>query len=435
MSRKSPTTWIDMTDLSIWRGHFTGIQRVVYSLAVRFSENSSVSYFMYDQKHQKFYGFDFDNFRTMVESQAHLEADVSASSRAKLIAQELIRRLPPHVRSRITPEVRNRLRGSYLRARAVYVKSRQLIASGRMPPRNEVIFNTEDTVLILGNSWERPKIIDSLWQAKIKSNFKLFQLVYDLIPIYQPQAFNLELFERYCKHIFEVASISDGLMAISESSKRDMQRLCDELHIKNPPIHVIRLGDDIPSTVHTERPVAVRANDRYVLCVGTIEARKNHSLLYYVWKEAHRQGLEMPKLIIVGRVGWYTGDVVHFIQLDPAVRDNIHILENINDRQLAWLYQNCLFTVYPSYYEGWGLPIAESLAFGKLCIASNTSSMPEIAGDLIEYFSPYDSSECLKQVVSFLNSDRLLKKEKEIARSYNPTSWDDTYKQMKKIIG
>lgn len=81
------------------------------------------------------------------------------------------------------------------------------------------------------------------------------------------------------------------------------------------------------------------------------------------------------------------------------------------------------------------MPVAESLAYGKLCISSNVSSMPEIAGELIDYFSPYDTGELLDVVVKYLDTPVLKAKELKIHESFKPTSWRDMYKQIDSFIG
>jgi glycosyltransferase involved in cell wall biosynthesis len=98
---------------------------------------------------------------------------------------------------------------------------------------------------------------------------------------------------------------------------------------------------------------------------------------------------------------------------------------------MSWLYQNCLMTVYPSLYEGWGLPIGESLHFGKLCLASDTSSMPEIAGGLIDYFSPYNADQLVDKITHYSNNKyELIAKEKAIKMSYKSNTWQQAYKQI-----
>jgi glycosyltransferase involved in cell wall biosynthesis len=193
------------------------------------------------------------------------------------------------------------------------------------------------------------------------------------------------------------------------------------------------LGDDFAQATPRKPGIDVKEGE-YILCVGTIEVRKNHQLLYTAYKLGLSKGLRMPKLVIVGGKGWYTSDVLFEFAHDPQMKDLVYIMHHANDNELKWLYENCKFTIYPSVYEGWGLPVAESLAYGKLCVSSNVSSMPEIAGGLIDYFSPYDSGECLEAIEKYINDENLLKKEAEIKKVYKTNSWDQTFEQTQKIL-
>ena len=199
---------------------------------------------------------------------------------------------------------------------------------------------------------------------------------------------------------------------------------------------VVRNGDDgatIDITGITSPDSRIVAG-KFLLCVGTIEVRKNVGLLYMAYREAALKGIDLPRMVVVGRAGWLTGDVLYQIATDPVVKDKFVVLQGINDQHLRWLFENCRYTVFPSVYEGWGLPIAESLGYGKMCIASGTSSMTEMAGDLLEYHSPYNTQELLDIMVKYLDDKVLHAKEREIASKYKQHSWDDTYAQFDKFI-
>ena len=110
-------------------------------------------------------------------------------------------------------------------------------------------------------------------------------------------------------------------------------------------------------------------------------------------------------------------------------------MHNMNDKELAWLYENCLFSVYPAFYEGWGLPVAESLLRGVPVLTSNTSSIPEIAGDLLEYFSPYSSEEIMLALNKYYSNPKILAtKTAEIKKKYKPTLWDESYRQVSDFL-
>ncbi len=101
-------------------------------------------------------------------------------------------------------------------------------------------------------------------------------------------------------------------------------------------------------------------------------------------------------------------------------------MNHVSDAELNWLYDHCKFTLYPSLYEGWGLPIVESFNHGKACIASNTSSMPEAGQGLAVHLDPMDFSAWYQQVLQFVDQpQRLADVESRIREHYQPRSWDE----------
>jgi glycosyltransferase involved in cell wall biosynthesis len=110
-------------------------------------------------------------------------------------------------------------------------------------------------------------------------------------------------------------------------------------------------------------------------------------------------------------------------------------LARANDRQLRWLYRRCLFTLYPSHYEGWGLPVAEGMALGKFCICSGAASLPEVGGALAEYHDPLDGPGCLRLVEkALLEPGWLASREERVRREYRTTSWRDCASQSFDIL-
>lgn len=424
-----------MTDLSAWRGHFTGIQRVVYNIASRFSEsNTKVKYFVFNAYTKEFVIFDFQVFvENFKNKNVSFDEGLTFRQKLKIKSKETYLKSPDIVKNILrSPKVKGLIEKSLHYYRKT--KSLKPVKNTSLDNATRTNFNKGDTVIILGNSWDKPELVPTLSILRTQKSLKVFQVIYDLIPIYQPQAFNAELFKMYSNNMFEVVSNSDGLMAISESSKRDTLRFCKDVGLNCPPIEVIRLGDDIPVGKNPTQPSGISLGEDFLLCVGTVEARKNHAILYYAWKEGLRSGINMPHLVIVGRQGWYTGDILHTIKTDPDTRDRFHFMDNVSDDELVWLYQNTLFTVYPSYYEGWGLPVAESAAMGKLCITSDQSSMSEIAGDLMDYFSPFDSGELTNKIAQYLDNTKRTNKEIKLKNGYISKNWDQCFQQINKII-
>jgi glycosyltransferase involved in cell wall biosynthesis len=199
-------------------------------------------------------------------------------------------------------------------------------------------------------------------------------------------------------------------------------------------MEVFRLGDDFKVAKAIEPTddvfkAAKLKHDPYMLVVCTIEARKNHALLYYVYKLARARGIDLPKIAIVGRRGWGTEEIYGFMANDPEVKDKIIFLHGKSDEELSWLYNHCLFTIFPSFYEGWGIPIAESIARGVPCLCSNTTSMVEIAEGYVEHFSPASADECLAAIQNMLIPKNLEAARKR-TKSYRQVSWDDSFEQV-----
>src|SRR5262249_54027712 len=129
----------------------------------------------------------------------------------------------------------------------------------------------------------------------------------------------------------------------------------------------------------------------FVLSVSTIEARKNHELLYHVWDRlVARHGDRVPPLVLAGMVGWGVPDLLTRIRLNPRLAGKGLILDHVDDHELLWLYEHSLFTLFPSFYEGWGLPVAESLTLGRPCIVSNAGAVLEASQRLVPALDPLD---------------------------------------------
>jgi len=290
-----------------------------------------------------------------------------------------------------------------------------------------------DMLMILAD-WHSSDTMFVDYLAKLRG-VRLLLICYDLLPIVAPQ-YSGHATEYLSHYVSQIYPKADLVLAISRNTKKDVKSYLKQQKLRLPPIAVIRLGDDfkLAEPVKPSNDMLPIAGDGdFLLCVGTIEARKNHTLLYYTYKLARQRGQALPPLVVVGRRGWLTNDIYEMMTTDPDTCKSFHFLHNASDEELAWLYSHCRFSIYPSFYEGWGLPIAESIAYGAVCIASNTSSMPEVAGKLIDYFSPNSADECLATITRLLDKVALDKARSKI-KQYQPTTWDETFKQVQAQI-
>jgi hypothetical protein len=399
---------IDITELVTWQGKLTGVPRVMNELHMRFKNNNNAVFVFWDSSTKGYIETDYPNN----ENNDNQESSIKKT----LLKSQYINLLIP----------------TYNR---ILVKSAQTFRGKNISSLNEKKFNFSkgDTLLIMAD-WHGSdgNFVDYL-QSIHESGVSLVQMVYDLIPLVTPQysGHSTTYLANYAEKVYPICS---KLVAISKNTKRDIVKVLESKKIKIPPIEVIRLGDDFSYAIPIKPKEEIFADSKinrgdFILCVGTIEARKNHTLLYYVYKLANSRKIKIPKLVIVGRLGWQSENIYEFINNDPDVKNKILIMQNVDDNELSWLYQNCLFSIYPSFYEGWGLPIAESISRGVPCLSSDTSSMPEIAGSLARYFSPYSPDDCL-EVISKMQDRKNLNKVRTDLKKYVPYSWQDTFNSL-----
>jgi glycosyltransferase involved in cell wall biosynthesis len=413
------TIWIDLTMLVHWQGKLTGIQRVEYNLARRFANRPDVGFCIFDKPARKFVEYDFSQVEAKVSDLAGTPARQPSAASLGYTA---------HIRRAVGPLLPVTVKKGMRRA---YHGANRL---GR--PRSSgtrVRLTAEDTLLVLSGDWSDEVFAAEVQKLKSHDNFRLFQVVYDMLPAVQPAFFVPGMPQQFSDYMESIFRLCDGILAISKATKSDIESFQRDYKLPKVPIKVFRLGDDFVDKDPVKPALEVTPGN-FLLCVGTIEARKNHQILYYVVKEALKRKVELPPIVISGKRGWLVDNLLYLIENDELMSGKIKLVHT-TDQELSWLFQNCLLTLYPSFYEGWGLPIAESLFYGKMCLSSDESSMPEIAGGLIDYYSPYDAGAILDTIVKYLDNPALLKKkERQIKESYQPTSWDDTFKQVEEFI-
>lgn len=286
--------------------------------------------------------------------------------------------------------------------------------------------NGPELFFVLGAYWIIPNIETKL-HGLIERGVSVGLYAYDFIPVNYPQFFDASAGRAFVEKVSTVVTLSSFIITISKYVAADAKRLiANEIGV-DKPIDVTPLPQELISPTQLDRSQHRFAPaGEYVLCVCTIEPRKNHRLLYRIWAGLCRKHgrNNIPTLVIVGRWGWIMEDFKKLCESTAYLAGKINVRSDISDEELINLYQHCSFTVFPSFVEGWGLPVGESLSFGKPCAASNTSSIPEVGGDLIDYLDPYDYDNSFA-VIERLILDRkyLASRSDAIKSAFVPRTW------------
>jgi glycosyltransferase involved in cell wall biosynthesis len=293
-----------------------------------------------------------------------------------------------------------------------------------------------DILVMLGASWGVPGYAQHIAVAKARYGVRFAALVYDMIPVENEDMVERHHTFQFRKWLAETVPIADALLTISNYSRRALLEFASAAGWEMPAVEVIRLGGE-----WSERPLAGRSGQgggksaraidlppRYALFVSTIEIRKNHQLLVRVWQRLiERHGTDaVPVLIFAGQVGWMVEDLLAELAASHYLGGMIEHRLGLSDAELDVAYDHCLFTLFPSLAEGWGLPVAESLAHGKFCLASNRTSIPEVGGDLVDYFDPSDDDDVMAKLERLLfEPGYLAAREARLRAEYSPGTWAD----------
>ena len=147
-----------------------------------------------------------------------------------------------------------------------------------------------------------------------------------------------------------------------------------------------------------------------------------------VWRRLlERHGADaVPVLIFAGQLGWKVEGLLAELEASNYLDGKIELRRNLSDAALQQAYRSCQFTIFPSLCEGWGLPVAESLVQGKICVASNRTSIPEVGGDFVDYFDPTNEDDAMAKIERLLfEPGYLQKRETRLRNEYNPPTWAD----------
>lgn len=410
---------IDVTQLAGWQGKLTGIPRVMYELSSRYADLDDKTIFIgWDAGRQVFWELSFSEIKDKRNSAATATTEQLKLSTIKRSLRHFYDASPDFIKTAA-------------RRMKALINSVPLVDEAQAPGFS---FKKGDKLIVFWGEWADANYRSRLVDAVKVDHVSLYQMVHDMLPLVTPQ-YSAHSTEGLNNYATEIYPLCHKLISVSKHTKKDVSDWLTDHNLKTPPIGVIRLGDNFEiAALRQPDHTFFASNQPYIVCVGTIETRKNHTLLYYVYKLAKARNITLPPLVIVGRRGWLTENIYDLMTNDPETKDLFVFLHDASDEELSWIYEHSMFSVYPSHYEGWGLPVAESIAHGIPCISSNTSSMTEIAGDLISYFSPVSTDECLQAIVDLLDDNNLQRAEQKIS-AYQPTSWDETFTQIQGMIG
>lgn len=221
---------------------------------------------------------------------------------------------------------------------------------------------------------------------------RLVYTLYDLSFLENPE-WSVEANRTGCfEGVFQASLRADHILAISHFSKRHFLEVFP--HYPEERVTVAHLASRYAHCHPVPQPesLATLQSGHFWLCVGTLEPRKNHLRLLRAYARIKNRLGNVDPLILAGGKGWLMDDLQRLID-NLGLTGDVHITGYVSDEALQWLYQNCFAAVYPSLFEGFGLPVLEAMSQGAAVVTSNVTSIPEIAGDAALLVDPYQEQD------------------------------------------
>lgn len=299
---------------------------------------------------------------------------------------------------------------------------------------NPIQLGHGDWLVNLGASWEQPYSDQFLTELR-RAGAGFALLAHDMIPDLFPEWCTDSMVRDFRAWLDDIVPRTDVMFTVSQNTARDLRAAQARRGRSLASPIVLPAGGPACRISGLLPPVL---DEPYVLMVGTIEARKNHAGMLRVWRRllSTLPPETVPALVFAGKPGWLTADLMQQLENSSWLDGKIRFINQPEDSVLASLYQHCLFTLFPSFYEGWGLPVSKSLSLGKPVAASNSPAIAEAGGAFCAYFDPDNLSEASRVIADLITQPgRLGAMTARIAAAYRAPRWEDTASALLARLG
>ncbi|WKT00464.1 glycosyltransferase family 4 protein [Gallibacterium salpingitidis] len=272
-----------------------------------------------------------------------------------------------------------------------------------------------------------------LYKKLKKNNVFICNFLYDFVPILMPKYSHIDTVRNFTMYIYSIYQFSDMVFFDSRSAEKDFYDIKEKIGNKRKiSTRVIKLGGDLLlSSTDVKNKLF---STKYILFVGTLEPRKEQELVLDAFEVLYEKYADI-NLIFIGKKGWNNDKLIHRLENHILLNKRIFWLKDINDEQLSEFYRNAFLSIYLSKYEGFGLPILESLSYGNITITSNNSSMYEVGKNFADYIKFNSVNEIAELIDLYLSNPNLYSEKKKFIKKYfKPYSWDMTYDSILNIF-
>lgn len=283
--------------------------------------------------------------------------------------------------------------------------------------------------LILINTSHSGLEQDSYASIAKKYFSKVVYFIHDLIPLEFPEYCREGELQKHQQRLKTVFQSADLVIVNSSDTQSKLENYARQYQASVNCMTAM-LGSNYLLASTPSESFAKRPAENYFVVLGTIEPRKNHLLLLLVWRRLSEILKEnCPKLYIVGKRGWDVEQVIDILERAPYAQKNIIEISNACDQQVIEILKNSKALLFPSFVEGFGLPLVEALQLSTPVIASNLAVFKELAGDIPDYADPIDVMQWLKIIINYSSDDSTMRTAQlNRLSNFRAFSWEEHFK-------
>ena len=305
----------------------------------------------------------------------------------------------------------------------------------------ELPYSVLSSLAVATNGFSRPKMSNAdVFHATdyriLPMKIPVVATLHDAIPMKSPTMANSKLRSLKNYLMRSVAQFADQVVTVSHYAIAELE---EYYRIPRHRIQVIYNGVDRPWFDLADRVVLNNIlknrflSPGYILTVGTLQPRKNIDLLIDAYLSLPSSIRRERQLVIIGKQGWQCQDLVKRLQ-NNSDKGVVWLNDVVSEGELRYLYSGSDLFVFPSLFEGFGLPLLEAFARKTPVLASSNTSLPEVGGHAAEYFDPYSKDELRSKIIDLLASES--HREKLIEMGYvrsKEFTWEKTAQNMLKV--
>ena len=279
------------------------------------------------------------------------------------------------------------------------------------------------------NGLEKMDYVHRLRRSRLKPLF----FVHDLIPLTHPEYCRSGESGRHRSRMNMILGTGNGVIANSLATLEELAAYAETNGLPMPPTVVAPLAPPrLPVPVAGVPPL----DKPYFVILGTIEPRKNHWLLLQLWRQiVERMGEAAPRLMVIGQRGWECENVVDLLERCESLKGFVFEHSTCTDAELVSLLLHAQALLFPSFTEGYGMPLVEALALGVPVIASDLPVFREIAGDIPEYIDPLDGKRWGELIGEYsLPESHLRLDQRRRMVNFEVPTWNTHFQRVEELL-